>query len=402
MFDPPAGRSPHAVASGPAAPAHPRGSFTGSGVGTDLNPGQCRACVTVPWSLAIVLALLALALHPWAADADAAPPPPHTWFNLVYGGPRPGALQGARLLACSSPHCAQAALVAEFGRCDQPGCSPTQMQTGSPTGSMDCAEDTCVVLGEPWQAATGGSLRLILQFEGGVRASQPFPAPPSPYGYTLQVRVTEQGLAVAQDPIQSGPEGLPTDRANFLANLLLTELVELVVAAVFLWRLKVERPARLRVLGIVALVNLLTLPVVWGFFPSLGVWRAGTAIAWLAFLPLLYAILAALIIRIERRGRRIALGVLLVVSLPVILSITLFLAMMAAEGSPLPSSAGLPWGTLVFMSEVFAVVVEAALLVFFTRRALAWRRAGLLSLAMNAASFLAGLALGHFFPTMFL
>ncbi len=62
---------------------------------------------------------------------------------------------------------------------------------------------------------------------------------------------------------------------------------------------------------------------------------------------------------------------------------------------------GLPWGDILAMAETFAAAAEAALLVFLTRRACPWRRAILLSLAMNAASFLAGLALNYLLPQLF-
>jgi hypothetical protein len=193
----------------------------------------------------------------------------------------------------------------------------------------------------------------------------------------------------------------PIDRANFGASFLMTEAVDLGVAALVLWRLRVAARERRAILGIAALAPVLTLPAVWGFFPALGVCRWYGPLELAFFLPLGYAVMITRAVRVTRPRTRLGCIGLLVVSVPVLLVAGIGTAYVYGYGGPALQPHGMPWGAILAMAEVFAAAVEAALLVFFTRQACPWRRAILLSLAVNAASFLAGLAFNYFLPQLF-
>ncbi len=356
-------------------------------------------------ALAILLALAAALLGPQPAAANAAPPAPHLWFRLVYPEGKPGALQGAQLFECLSADCASRALLGEAGTCRAAGCATGIPAAAAPTDRFECAEDYCLA-SWPYNASPsrGTGLQLALHYADGARSGPVFAFGRPDYGLLSQqwqVSVTGGGLAMAETPNGDGPAGAGLD--VFLANLALTMVVELLVTALLIVLLPGGKGHAALLLSVVAGINLLTFPVVWLFFPSLTAFRSATTrtVGCLSYVPLLYALIAYGVSRVRGRRLRIALVVLLVVSLPLTGIVAWMMFFFSGYGEQLPAAAGLAGGQALYLSEAFAVIGEAFLLFLFARRALSGGRATLLSLLMNAASFGAGLAAARLLPALF-
>ncbi|HEX9115366.1 MAG TPA: hypothetical protein VGA61_04805 [Anaerolineae bacterium] len=379
------------------------------------SPTGSSALRIAPWSsaracplfaaVAVLLALGGALLAPQAASANAAPPVPHLWFKLVYPEGKPGAIQAAQLVACADAGCTSKALVGQTGSCTAAGCAISSPAVATPVERFDCAEDYCLA-GWTYQdpPERGTLLQLILQFPDGVRASASFPFGSPDYGLLRQewqVAVTRSGLDLKVSPDSDGPAG--PGLSVFLANLILTMVVELLVATLLWALLPGGKPRLFVLLAIVAGINLLTFPVVWLFFPSLTPYRSSVMRmgGCLSYVPLLYALAAYLVARVRGRRLRIVLIAGLVLSLPVAALVAWMMLFFSAYGEDLPPVTGLASGLALLLSEAFAVVGEAFLLRLFARRSLSWLRAGLISLLMNAASFGAGLAAAWLLPGRF-
>jgi hypothetical protein len=196
------------------------------------------------------------------------------------------------------------------------------------------------------------------------------------------------------------PDSLPTvsnrNRSFPRQPLLLfgaSILVEVLVAGVCFWR-TVEPGSFEGSLGIVFLANLVSLPVVWFFFPSLGQFQSeanrslGVLILLAAFV---YGALLTGIFRSrgKRRGWLIALSLL---SLPVTVMCALIVpSFLNGYASGAVSVQGLPANIAIAASEVFAVVFEALLISILSKGKVPVKWAWITSLVMNAASFAMGL-----------
>lgn len=145
---------------------------------------------------------------------------------------------------------------------------------------------------------------------------------------------------------------------------------------------------------LVALINLLTYPVVWGFFPTLlrftppGSRSAGWALA--AFALALSGLLWLAFNASSRRRTVIWTATSGLFFLGGLACLGIY-TVSVSYGAVYPSLAGLPVWLVLLLAETYAVLVEGLLLHGFTRRQVPLKEALLVSLMMNAASFVIGL-----------
>lgn len=340
---------------------------------------------------------LALALPLGRAAANSAPPPAVNWFYIQYAMDQRPRLLGAELWGCADAACAQPVLLQSWGQCSAAECSPNPDMLSPAYGmyitNFDCGAGRCrssaLQYGRPF-------FRLALQFDDRLRLQGA--ALPLAQGYGShkywQVMVTPDGLELSE--VAGQPYGrLPVP--PFLAFFGLTLAVELLAAGVYAmlrWKLGLE--ALIGRLAIVALVNLISYPVVWGFFPALIHWSASSA--WMVgagligfTLPLAGLLWGAFNARTTRS--RVVWIVLTVALLVAGVFCLLLLTFSVSYGYPAETPAGLPVWAAVLLAEVYAVLLEGLLLFGFTRRQVRLREALLVSLGMNAASFIVGLLL---------
>ncbi len=348
----------------------------------------------VRWSI-ITLVLLAgvftVLRAPHPVSANAGPPPNVLWLDFATDDTTLKR-EGVQLVRCDNATCPQPKLVQQVGVCESPLCVSDTETTDRKT-SLVCRANRCLAVYGYGGFAETTFLRLIVQYPDQVRMSNIFTLEGEPYvqyEQHLQVRVSNDALLV--DP-------LPTDSAQpmqWALPWLLTLVVEIAVAAVVLWRLGLVRREMSIMLGLIGLLNLLSFPVVWFFFPALGFFHTTTELLFgtsILLMAVLYGGVIGGIRWIEKPALRVLLVGLSVGVLPLILIMTFVLAVVLDYGYQLPTADGLPAPTILLLSEIFAFIFEAVLIYLASRRTLNIGQATLLSLAMNVASFLAGVLL---------
>jgi hypothetical protein len=152
-------------------------------------------------------------------------------------------------------------------------------------------------------------------------------------------------------------------------------------------------PGLLPTLGKIFLINLLTFPAVWGFFPALRSFAQGgeRSAAWaLLLFTWALAFLLGLLFNLRRRAWRVGLGVLIALAIPSGLFCLLLFAFSTGYGYQGYTGPGLDPAVILLLAEMYAVAMEALLLWWYTQARLVWRHALALSLLMNLASFVAG------------
>jgi hypothetical protein len=359
---------------------------------------------TISWNKpAILFAAIVIFLLPiGAAYANSAAPPSVAWFTFDYTTVQTARLQGVQLIACLTTNCEQPVLLQQYGICKSAGCvesAPTL--TGWPN-DIGCATNICRSAAYPSHGGT--DFRLVAQFSDRVRASEVVGKLPSGYGGVSAWRVIVQDTALSIESVAPPAVSIP-NRSYPGKPLILfgaSILVELLVAGVCFWR-TIDPSYFESTVFIVFLVNLLSLPVVWLFFPSLGQFQS-TANRNMGVITLLAAfIYAALLAAIYRSGKKrrgwvIALTIL---SLPVtVLFFLIVPSFLTGYVGGYISVQGLPASVTITASEIFAVVFEALLIMLLSKPSLPVRWVWITSLLMNAASFIVGLLLaGAMAPT---
>jgi len=341
-----------------------------------------------------ILAFTAVSLWATPVYANAPAPPSYAWFNFE-GRSSHTAIQGVQLAECRTLQCSQPILLMQSGICTDAACLKSPPILSAPH-RFDCVGDRCLFVEPSYtQRSTGPYYKLLAQFGDRVRISEgvALQIKNSLSGYSarnLRVIVREADLAIVPDTTLMKPSRWEM----FNKALLLTELSELAVAAVWLWRMKLDKQQLAKALVAIAFVNLLTFPVVWFFFPSLQPFQYSTSrvfgVIILGIASLFGTLLATRSIVTLKTLRNIFVGWL--ISLPIALGIGFFLAIAVGYGESLPPVNGIPSLITLPVSEVFAVVFEAWL-IYRLNDAIPLREASLLSLTMNLISMILGLLL---------
>ena len=346
----------------------------------------------------ILVVVLVVAAGLWlpleAAYGNSAEPPTVVWLMFEYQIPDIPRLLGVQLLGCQTPTCEQPLLLQQYGKCEAPECVVgTEILTGY-SNSLDCTREIC--RSEVWPSHGGTDFRLVVVYSDRVRTSEVTGKLPDHYSdqtITWQVTVTETDLSLTQ--VDGRPEiADPTGR--FEENLVWVGLsigVELLVAGLcfHVWARSTLRSWLGRLL-MVLLVNLLSVPMVWLFFPTLGKMQheydAMVGVLTL-FVVLLYT--GLLVFVYHSTARALWWKILLVVlSLPLSFACVVLGLFVTAYGGDSVNVHGLSATAVIVIAEVFAVVYEAVMITVLSRRSLPTALIWVTSLLMNAASFTIG------------
>lgn len=359
---------------------------------------QKRHDLRAGWRLALVLLAGVLALLlPASPVAANAPPPIHLlWLHFADSDAALSRV-GIQLVRCNNQACEQPELIQQYGRCDAPGCLPVTAPLAA-YATFECRAERCVQsidgLYGYGRSASPHLLRLIVQYPDQVRMSTVFAVVNegrllSRFEAAFRVTVSDDALLV---------EPLPPDankQPAWVPALLLTLALELGVALVVLGRLGLPTRERRILLGIIGLVNLFSFPVVWLFFPALGVFQTSadrTVGTITLLLALFYGGVLGGIRWIKPVLQRWLLSGLSLGCLPIALVPSLFIAL-SGYTRRVPHADGLPAPLPLVLSELFAFLFEAVVLYWASRRAVPFQSMLLLSLAMNGASLLGGVLL---------
>jgi hypothetical protein len=361
----------------------------------------------------IPLLLLALIVLPTtSARANSAPPPARFWFAFEDESGQPLSPQGVQLVGCEG-NCQQGMLLQSYGVCDQPGClagAPALTDVYSQFGCspaqpsweaipLQSNRDSTVGLCRSSSYDYSGQYRLVAQIDGQVYSSalRPFFDQQYTAGWdkAFRVVVSPSGLNLVEEPGFESPAGY---WPGFIASLLVTLVVELLVAGLYLGLLLRLRGATLaNLLVLVSLADLVTFPLVWFFFPSFAPFTPfyNRALGiFLLFAGLLFTLLIAIpFLRSEGRKRWIFVATICLLALLIVPACSIAVLFASSYGNYNLATGGLPGSWLLLISEVFAVLFEAGFIYLLSRKSLPLKHALLLSLLMNLASYLAGLAI---------
>jgi hypothetical protein len=330
------------------------------------------------------------------ALANMAPPPSVAWFTLEYETNPAPRLQGLQLVGCPSEACEQPVLLQQYGVCEADGCLSGPASSSGWSTAFDCAANRCRSTVYPNHGGT--AFKLVAEFADQVRVSPVTGGLPSSFGQEAAWKVSVRAQSLAITPDDTIPAmRLPYERfSNNLGWVGLSLLVEMVVAGVGLkvigrtdWRVW-----RFRLLAAL-LANLASLPVVWLTIPAFGQFQTvGSRLLGMISLVLVafYVALLVIIYRAQRKAWRWAFPALGMVFLVVSAACMLMLAL-NYYGSYSVFVQGLSPTAVIVLSEALAVTAEAALIGILCRVSLRAPWVWSLSLAMNAASFLVGVAL---------
>ena len=334
-----------------------------------------------------------LAVLFWAAPGYANAPAPPSYVWLRFEGAR-SAFQGAQLAECHTQKCTQPILLMQSGTCADADCLKSSPILSAPH-RFDCASDACLFVEPSFSPRSSGPYyKLIAQFSDRVRTSEAvvLTIKNDLAGYAarnLRVKVQVNDLAIVPDTNPMKPS-----RWEVFGNALaLTEISELAVATLWLWRMNVEKQQAGKGLVAIAFVNLLTFPVVWFFFPALQPFQYSASrvfgVMILGVAGLFGVLLASRPIVTLKTLRTMFIGWLL--SLPTAFVIGIIFAFILGYGESLPPVIGVSSLITLPASEIFAVVFEAWLIYRSNQESISRRQASLLSLTMNVSSMILGL-----------
>jgi hypothetical protein len=357
---------------------------------------KSRRHLSFGFSLLRVLFLIAIwtSTLPKTALANAAPPLPKLWLTFVGEDSKPINLSAVQVLGCTDEVCAAPELQAQFGMCNAAPCLLNQPATTMP---FECKAQHCLL---GLSSGFPRHFRLIAQTENLVAVSPiirtqdlsfDFNAPKS-----LRV-VFGDVLVITPDP-RAPNFDLPQ---NFGPAFLLTLVTEVLIAIAFLFAFK--KPP-LPLLLLIGLMQALSFPVVWLFFPSLQAWQLpnNRLLGLLLFvIALAFGALLVWVRHATTRNTRTLSILALTLAVPAAL-VCLFFAMLLAGYSlnQFPNPLGLPYPLMLMGAEAFAVIYEAVLIYWLSNRSLSLKQSCLMSLTANTVSFGLGLLLFPISPML--
>lgn len=323
--------------------------------------------------LGLTLALLLGTLLPHTTAANAAPSTIFR-FEFEYDLASPPTLEGAQLVACDGGQpCDSPQLLATFGQCEGAGCL---VATGSEPATFTCNPAACEV--DLWDVENDGPYYAVFDFTDKLRVTPLLESGPRSYRTTIQ----PDGLqlrSIFREPYY-----------EFVVLFLIPAfLFTWIIESVVVWLLLRTRHRRTRddllgtLLGWLIPLHMVTIPMVWFFFPALH-WNANVQhhqFGLIAAGLLLLVSAAALLYRKHRLTWGIAAGLVLLA----LVAIPLLWAA-GSEAAVLPALPLSP-GILTLLAEGFVFAFEACFLYIVGRGRLTVGYAALLSILANAASW---------------
>ena len=335
--------------------------------------------------------------------ANAGPPPAILWLRFDKQNLEDSDLEGVQIIGCRTAACKTPVLLQQFGICTDSQCLQSAPLFDTGKYRLDCTQNRCRADSSLYR--DGGVqdeahyLRLITQFSDRTRQGESFENPflkGYDWNNNLLVRIDETGLEVMENPdplpsIYRLPE-------QYGLAFLLTLFVESLVAGIIFFRyFKISVLILFKRILMIVVINSVTFPVVWFFFPA---WQpfidSQAKILGIAILlaASVYALLWYFVFRASSITQKINRIAALIFFLLVMLFACFELFMwFAYQHYPVASAKGFSYPVILFLAEIFAFVAEAWLLMLYGKIPLkfsVW-----LSLGMNMSSFFAGLVVFH-------
>ncbi|MCP4536769.1 MAG: hypothetical protein GY832_06450 [Chloroflexi bacterium] len=323
--------------------------------------------------------------------ANSGPPPTMIWLNFDYQTSKPTTLEGVQLFGCDTSRCDHP-LLQQYGKCYSEGCSSSPPALTGVVDISECLENKCLLTFYFYYQDVS-AIKVVGQFSDRTRESNVFSGEFPRYGtIAWRIVVQDTDLLILKDEHFQDPYATYD---NFIKFFVFTVVVELLAAAIMFYKWLKSRDVNLfKGLMYVLLVNLVSYPVTWYFWPSLGQFQPNSIRRFGHFIVIVAAVCTIFLVDIslakgEKRRRKMI--------------ITSFWLAIAAVISPVwlcavsysnfwITAQGLPIQLTILLAEVFAVTFEAVLIYFLTRNflALSLKQTTWISFVMNASSFLLG------------
>lgn len=359
------------------------------------NPNRARA-------ITLLVIFFIMLLPASVVLANAGPPPVKLWLDFVYQTSGEPDLEGVQIIRCDTLECSHPRLLQQYGTCDSEGCLKASPSLNA-RQPLDCLGGKCIAV-FPNSGELIPPFKVIGAFSDRVRESVLLPQELPAYGATTwEIAVQDTALTVTV-PERSIQDPYDAYFDTFFLYFAVTIIIELLAAAAVLstW-LKLRGRSLLQGLGYVLLASLVSYPVTWIVWPSLGRFQP-VAMRQVGVFILLGAIVFATLLtvlsRSEGKARRnwwiLTLALLPLSVIATLASLVITSMGMAYGVGDTIAVQGLPSSLNIAFSEAFAISFEALLIYLLARKTLALSsgQAALISLAANILSFLAGLALG--------
>ena len=361
--------------------------------------------------LVLVVACLAAGLMVSSVNANSAPPPAVVWLYFDFPGQQANTADlpfaALQILGCEDLACESPALLQQVGSCSLPGCLAGEPLPPA-SGPLDWSRLECFGARCRSQSYTYPRpyFRLLVQpVEGQALLLSPVEKLPVSFAENQYWRVTAENdrlLLAPSEPLET-PSAF---RQPFVGRYLLTLASELGVAVLFwLWRLR-RRISLPKLLWMVGLATSLTYPAVY-LSPALVPFAHTsertlfqTALAGGLFAAFLLWVLfaGALQSGVQQEGARLSRGwriftglASMILLLTSILVCPLFLFSVSYGANYQIAAAGIPALAAIGLAELYAFVLEALCYRFWSRAAVNWLDALLLSLMANLVSLALGM-----------
>jgi hypothetical protein len=353
-------------------------------------------------SLLRVFMLMALALvigaspAPNTASANVGPPIPKLWLTFEDADGQPITPTAVQVLGCEDEGCAAPTLLAATGTCNTTPCIGTPPKN---LAQAECKAQHCLLGFAP---SFPPHIKLVAQFDQSILSSLVIDTRDLVLNFSyseptgLRVVVSDR-LTATPDP--RVPNFDPSQ--NFGPAFLLTLITEVLVGLAFLFAFK--KPP-LPLLLLIGLMQALSFPVVWFFFPALQAWQLpnnrllGVLLLGIA---IVFGVLLVWVRRAPQGKPRVFSILALVAAVPASIVCLFFGLLITSYGNnQFATPAGLPYPVMLMGAEAFAVLYEAVLIYLLSNRSLTFKQSALMSLVANAVSFGLGLLLFPISPSL--
>jgi len=323
------------------------------------------------------------------ALANSGPPPTDIYFRFFSADKEAPKVEGVQFVGCYERSCTSPVNLVQYGKLNSPGFLSTT-PAESEHWHFDCTASRCLLQVLSYELKHYPYLRLITSYDEKVQFSEVVQVPDCDYcTVAWKVNLGEPVPLITEDEeFKSGGSMI-----NFLLTYSLTITVEILVAFLLLrfFHKSISLPTK-KVLLSVLLVNLLSYPVSWLVIPSFGQFQADSYRKTSLLLAGIVAAITVISIIVQKnRGKIKKWGYIsLGISVPICAIMFLIVSLMVSYGNRSVHINGLPWGIVVLLAEIFAVVFESSILSLLFKGEVKYKKALLFSLIANSASFLLG------------
>jgi hypothetical protein len=336
--------------------------------------------------LIIIAIITGIGLLPLiTVQGNSAPPPGIVWFIFEIPKGQEKQIIGAQIQGCTDQSCNKIDFVYQFGLCTNDSCIDSVLQDND-RGRLMCAVDRCRLIMNP---TDNRYFRFVVNLGGSYLNSEVIEGLPNTNGdyETWRVFLDNNRITIDKD----WKESVKGSFVFFLLSAFFSYLIELIVAGLFfLLVMKIPKNQIKGKVLIVLMINMITFPIVWFYFPSLITFSSATLQESTNVLIYLSVLFSAFLLFCfwSTKTEKSRIWAYFIVYIVLYSGWMVFHLLMSGSYDLIWDGWSPVKATIV--SEVFAVLTEAVFLWFINRKEFKISQVVALSLLMNASSYLIG------------